>query len=174
MHNIESMEAIEIIRDTANRDYLTGLYNRQYFYQIASQRIEQCQQNNTEYALGIVEIDDFREFNNVYSEYGDGVLVRFANLMANEFRIYLTARLNATQLVAFVWGLSKDECDGRMNNFRERVKDEVIETGQSSHRLSVSIGFCHTDKNSLREMLEQCDQLILRAQEAGKNLVLFD
>jgi diguanylate cyclase (GGDEF)-like protein len=174
MHNIESLEAIAMIKDAAHRDYLTGLYNRQYFYQLADQQVGECQQSQREYALAIVEIDDFLEFNNVYSEYGDKVLIQFANMMAVKFKAFLTARLNGSQLVALVWDLSKDECYSHMNDFREQVKAVTIETDEQKHNLSVSIGFSHATQHSVRQMLEECDELILRAHEAGKNLVLYD
>ena len=174
MHNIEFLEAIAVIKDAANRDYLTGLYNRQYFYQLANIQVKKCQENRDEYALAIIEIDEFRDFNNVYSEYGDSVLISFANLLDKKFSKFITARLNGSQLVAFIWGYHKDECDSHMNDFREKVKRQSITTDKGKQHLTVSIGFSHSDKHSLRQMLESCDDLIERAQEAGKDLVLYD
>lgn len=174
MHNIESLEAIEIIKDAANRDYLTGLYNRQYFYQIANQQVNRCQQADLEYALAIIEIDEFREFNNVYSEYGDTVLIKFAALLHKKFNSFLTARLNGSQLVALLWDVSKDDTDQYMNDFREQIKALTIPTDSGDQSLSVSVGFCHSAQLSLRQMLESCDDLLQRAQEAGRDLVLYD
>lgn len=174
MHNIESLEAIEKIKDAANRDYLTGLYNRQYFYQVADGQIDHCHENAIEYALAIVEIDGFREFNNVFSEYGDTVLIKFAKLLNHKFKTFLTARLNGSQLVALVWGESQDETDQHMNDFRERIKQLTIATDSGDQRLTVSIGLCHTKQLGLRQMLENCDDLLQRAQEAGRDLVLFN
>ena len=49
MHNIESLEAVDKIRDSANRDYLSGLYNRDHFYTLAAKKIE----DNLQKSLGI-------------------------------------------------------------------------------------------------------------------------
>jgi len=174
MHNIESLEAIEIIKDTANRDYLTSLYNRQHFYQLVDHKINQCQTDNLDYALAIVEIDDFREFNNVYSEYGDSVLVKFADQMGEQFKEFVTARLNGSQLVVFLWGMTINDCEGYMNDFREQIKKISIDTHEGEQFLSVSVGLSFSNEDSLRQMLENCDALINRAQEAGKDIVLFD
>ncbi|MET1254421.1 response regulator [Aliikangiella maris] len=174
MHNIESLEAIATIRDSANRDYLTGLYNRQYFYQICDSKITQCQQQQTNYALAIIEIDNFKTFNNVYSEYGDAVLIKFAEQLQKKFSGYITARLNSSQLVVFLWGISLDECDKKMNEFREQIKKTFIEIENVKKYLTVSIGLCLSEENGLRQLLEICGGLIARAQNAGNDLVLYD
>lgn len=174
MHNIESLEAIEVIKDAANRDYLTGLYNRQHFYQLVNNKVSYCQDNQFEYGLAIIEIDDFREFNNVYSEYGESVLIKFAKELSSKFFNFITARLNGSQLTVFVWGMSLDDCESHMNDFRARIKNLTIGSGEERYFLSVSIGLSHSQSDSLHRMLENCDQLISRAQEAGKDLVLHD
>ncbi|TQV89039.1 response regulator [Aliikangiella coralliicola] len=174
MHNIESLEAIETIKDAANRDYLTGLYNRQHFYQLANAKIGRCQESGDEYSMAIIEIDDFREFNNVFSEYGDTVLIKFAKELHEKFSQFITARLNGSQLVAFLWGISLDDCHHHMNDLRERIKELSIDTDSGEQYLSVSVGLSHSGELTLRQMLEDCDELISRAQEAGKDLVLYD
>ena len=174
MHNIESLEAIEIIKDAANRDYLTKLYNRQYFYQLANEQIGNCQANALDYAIAIIEIDNFREFNNVFSEYGDLVLVTFARELQRQFSKFITARLNGSQLIVFIPAMSFNDTECHMNEFRKRIKQCSIDTNQGKQSLSVSIGLSYSAEDSLRQMLENCDQLICRAQEAGKDLVLFD
>ncbi len=174
INNIESMEAIEIIKDAANRDYLTNLYNRQYFYLFADKQIASCQKIDQDYALAIIEIDDFKEFNNVYSEYGDTVLIEFAKTLSQKFSTFISARLNGSQLVVLLWGMSLSECELQMNDLRERVKLCNIETTHGDQYLSVSVGLSYSQQDGLRQMLENCDSLISRAQEAGKDLVLYD
>jgi diguanylate cyclase (GGDEF)-like protein len=174
MHNIESLEAIEQIRDAANRDYLTSLYNRQHFYKLVEEKISDCHKNSFHYALAIVEIDDFREFNNVFSEYGDSVLIKFAEQLAIQFKGFITARLNGSQLVVFMWGMSLDDCQYYMNDFRAEIKNISIDTHDGEHFLSVSIGLSYSDADCLRTMLEHCDELINRAQDAGQDIVLVD
>ncbi|WP_444996991.1 response regulator [Aliikangiella sp. IMCC44359] len=174
MHNIESLEAIEIIKDSANRDYLTHLYNRQYFYHITNRQIKYCQEEAIEYSLAVIEIDDFKEFNNIHSEYGDSVLIQFAKQLDKKFGKFITARLNSSQLVAFVWGMSLDDCENQMNEFRAQIKKLSIETDTGEKHLTVSVGLSHSSQMSLRRMLEACGELIRRAQNAGKDLVLYD
>lgn len=174
INNIEAMEAVALIRDAANRDYLTGLYNRPHFYQLSTEKIQQCQQEQSSYALAIVEIDDFQEFNNCFSEYGDVVLIKFAKALQSKFSQFFTARLNGTQLTVFLWGLTLAECESFMNHFREKIKEVTIDTGEGEQRLSVSIGLAYSTEANVRSMLETCDDLIERAHEAGKDLVLFE
>lgn len=174
MHNIESLEAIEIIKDSVNRDHLTGLYNRQHFYRLVERKTKECQKMNIEYSLAIIEVDDFRDFNHVYSDYGDSALIKFAKLLGSNFNEFITARLNGSQLVVFLWGMSVSDCEGYMNEFRQEIKKLSIETHDGDHFLSVSIGLSYSKEDNLRQMLEKCDDLIDRAQEAGHDIVLYD
>jgi diguanylate cyclase (GGDEF)-like protein len=174
MHNIESLEAIALIKDAANRDYLTSLYNRKYFYQLTDEKIQYCQTHQQPYAVAIIEVDDFREFNNVYSEYGDSALVKFSEQLQLKFSEFITARLNGSQLVVLLWDLPLDDCVSYMNDFRESIKQLSIDTNDGKHRLSVSVGLSFSQQDSLMVMLKQCDGLISRAQDAGKDIVLYD
>lgn len=175
MHNVESLEAIEKIREVSHRDNLTGLYNREYFYQIVNHKIADCQQNDFSYCLAVIEIDNFDSFNNVHRDYGDNVLTLFAKKLAESFPDYITARLNGTQLVIFLWDISLTDSEDYMNRFREAVKscDVLIEEQQIIH-LSVCIGLSYSNQLDLVSLLAHCDELIQRAQEAGCDLLLSD
>ena len=73
-----------------------------------------------------------------------------------------------------MWGMSLDDCECYMNDFRSEIKNISIDTHDGEHFLSVSIGLSYSDTDGLRLMLEHCDALINRAQEAGQDIVLVD
>ena len=57
MHNIEAMEHLEQARNVANRDFLTGAYNRRYFFTNASCVHKQAKTENTPLAVAVLDID---------------------------------------------------------------------------------------------------------------------
>ena len=73
-----------------------------------------------------------------------------------------------------MWAMTLDDCESYMNDFRAKIKNISIDTHEGEHYLSVSIGLSYSNEESLRMMLEDCDALINRAQEAGKDIVLID
>ena len=43
--NIDMLEYVECIQNTANRDYLTRLYNRRYFFQVGETIYDEAKEN---------------------------------------------------------------------------------------------------------------------------------
>lgn len=174
MHNIESLEAIQQIRDSVNRDYLSGLYNRRYFYEIAQREIEKNKKSNHYYATAILEIDNFREFNNVYHSYGDLVVKEFSKAFSDYFSDYCTGRLNGSQYVLLLSDTNQKNAFEMLDNFRDSISKIKIDFDDQEKMMSVSIGLKLSDSDNLTEMLENCDDLLQRAQEAGQDVVLYE
>jgi len=183
MHNIETLESIEKIRDAANRDYLTKLFNRQYFRRLANQEINRAKQNSKQFSIAIIEIDRFDEFNNVYHNYGDNVAFGFSKLFSIEFENFLVGRLSDSQFVVMLEDLDEKESFTVLDQFREKVKDirvQVDDDDDENNSISVSISISsnnqyESDQNwELNPLLEKCDQLLERARDAGQDIVVYD
>jgi len=174
MHNIESLEAVEKIRDAANRDYLSGLYNRRYFYQMAEKAISTHQKNSQPYAIAIIEIDNFKAFNNVYHSYGDIVVKKFSKALMDYFDENSTGRLNGSEYVVMVNGLDQKEAFDLLDGFRDTVSKLSFEFGEEEKGMSVSVGLKSAEQESLTTILQSCDDLLQRAQEAGQDIVLYE
>jgi diguanylate cyclase (GGDEF)-like protein len=174
MHNIESLEAIEQIRDSANRDYLSGLYNRRYFYQTASELIDQCQKDNSGYAVAILEVDNFKEFNNVHHAYGDILVKEFSRRISDGFDDSLTGRLNGSEYVVLLTNVDAQQAFDQMDAFRRRIKDLPMVFDNKEKAMSISVGLKTSGVSNLSELLQDCDELLQRAQEAGQDIVLYE
>ena len=71
MQTMEQLSLIADIKESAYRDYLTGMYNRRYFYQYAEQLLKKQQQNT----LALLDIDFFKNINDTLGhEAGDQAL----------------------------------------------------------------------------------------------------
>ncbi len=174
MHNIESLEAIEQIRDSANRDYLTGLYNRRYFCQQAEHKIGEFQQSSQSYSMAIIEIDNFKEFNNVYHSYGDQVVQVFSDAFKRFFSDDLTGRLNGTEFVLLQASEDQEAAYEKLDAFRKLVADIKMTLADEEKGMTVSIGLKSSQQDQLTDLLKNCDDLLQRAQAAGQNIVLYD
>lgn len=64
----------------STHDMLTGLYNREYFYECVQKKIER--ESDEEYYMVCTNIKDFKLVNDLFgSEMGDAILVRLAEIM---------------------------------------------------------------------------------------------
>lgn len=174
MHNIESLEAIEQIRDSANRDYLSGLYNRRYFYQAAEKSIDQCIKNDSGYAVAILEVDNFKEFNNVYHAYGDILVKEFSSRLEAGFDDSLTGRLNGSEYVVFLNDVEPQSAFDQLDAFRRRIKDLPLVFDNQEKAMTISVGLKTSKESCLTSLLKDCDELLQRAQEAGQDIVLYE
>lgn len=76
----EDMEKLEKERYRSTHDMLTGLYNREYFYEDVQQII--AEQPDREYYMVCTNIKDFKLVNDLFgAEMGDKILIRLAEVM---------------------------------------------------------------------------------------------
>ena len=75
----ERMAAQERVHFLAQRDSLTGLYNRGYFQQDLHKRIAAAKVSREPFALHLIDLDSFKEINDRYGHLaGDALLVSLA------------------------------------------------------------------------------------------------
>ncbi len=174
MHNIESLEAIDTIRDSANRDYLSGLYNRRYFYELSETEIKANQASSSTYAMAIIEIDHFKSFNNVYHSYGDVVVKTFSNAFSRFFKQHVIGRLNGSEFAILLSNTNEGDAFDSLNEFRESVKTLEISFEDTKKIITVSVGLKLSQSENLESLLKDCDNLLHRAQQAGQDIVLYE
>ena len=184
MNSIETLESIEQIKESAKKDYLTQLNNRQYFFQLAEENISRAQQTSSNYFIAIIELDDFDEFDNLQHNYGDDAVLQFSQLFSQEFSAMLTGRLSSRQFVLFAddqkGRLSDQKLFELLDNFREKVRrlnifqEAIDDEDNESLYLSISASFSESRSDGLIPLLESCEALLVRAKEAGNDIVVFD
>lgn len=79
----QDMEKLEKERYRSAHDMLTGLYNREYFYEHVHKQIEETPEE--EYSMICTNIKDFKLINDLFgTKMGDAILIRLAQTM-NEY-----------------------------------------------------------------------------------------
>ena len=157
-------------KEKANRDALTGLYNREYFEQYAAAYLEK--ENISTAAFVFIDVDDFKQVNDTLGHlFGDDVLCCVAKRVLGCFRhTDIVARYGGDEFVVFVTGISREDLDKRLqqlcNTFRFPYRNEDI-----THRISGSIGAAMfpADGSSYQELLDRADSALYAAKERGKD-----
>ena len=87
------------MRNLANRDYLTGLYNRRYLFEAGHGLFENARRDNLDLAVAVIDIDHFKRINDIYGhDVGDVALIAMAKVLAASFRTTdLVARLGGEE-----------------------------------------------------------------------------
>lgn len=161
-------------KEKANRDALTGLYNRAHFETVATELLSGGSLSSS--AILFVDIDDFKKVNDTLGHViGDDVIRCIAKRILGTFRhTDIVARYGGDEFVVFVNEISRVElykrlqqlCDG----FRFPYRNESVEYPISG---SIGVAMFPEDGGSYLELLDRADAALYTAKQQGKNRFVF-
>ena len=160
--------------EKANRDPLTGLYNREYFEQFASTTLEKGQLQTG--AIIFFDLDNFKNVNDTLGHMvGDDVLCFIAKRLIGTFRhTDVVARYGGDEFVIFVNNIERDDLHRRLEDLC-RVLQTPYRNDTIDYRLSGSIGAAvyPDDGRSYADLLDHADTATYMAKERGKAQFVF-
>ena len=176
----ERLAEIELLQksleEQANRDSLTGLFNRRYLESTLERELARCKRENTSMALLLLDLDHFKQVNDRHGHAaGDEALRQLAALMTARSRTEdVPCRFGGEEFLLLMPGSSLDIAMERAELLR--VAFEAIEV-PSEHgllRCTVSIGVASFPQHGdSQDALVRCADLALYAvKRGGRNGVL--
>lgn len=171
----ELYEKTEALKKISITDALTGLLNRRYFQERLTEEIERSRRHKIPVSLIIVDIDNFKSFNDTYGHLGgDDILIRLGQALRNYIRaIDVAARYGGEEFTIILPQTNKeDACMIADRLCREIEKNESLQRKYSdlSH-LTVSIGLATfpDDAETFEELIRNADRALYKAKLHGKN-----
>ncbi len=169
--NLDMLDAIELARSLSNIDYLSGLYNRRYFFEQGSKLLTSLE-SNSPLTVMMMDIDNFKKINDGHGhDVGDLVIKNLANLLKNHFPEDIVARIGGEEFVVISQSPQYLKSLNRVDAFRKNVENEKIQLDGVILRYTCSIGVCNVIGANLDEMVIQADKNLYVAKAAGKNQV---
>jgi len=175
MHRAER-EEISALRRSANVDELTNLSSRSFFRRAAARRVELSNKNNLPLVCLMIDIDNFKPYNDRYGhQAGDEALRCVAWVLAEASRADdLTTRYGGEEFVV----LMSSELDDTVEvaeRIRQRVERECSPEYNPSlvRAITVSLGVAPLTEGvrTLDQLIRTADVEMYRAKQAGKNRV---
>ena len=163
---------IRALMEAAEHDSLTGLYNRRSFQKYMEDFIANAKQNDATCALIILDIDDFKEINDVYGHpQGDQTLVELTQIIRETLRSQdFLARWGGEEFVITIRGQTSPRG-------LEAVADKIrrmIESHQFGidKKVTCSFGIAqYRSGENLRDFFHRADQVLYLAKKKGKNRI---
>jgi diguanylate cyclase (GGDEF)-like protein len=176
---IGSLEAkAKSLEQEAQRDGMTGLYNRAFFDQTFAQKAAQAARDRTPLSLIMFDIDHFKNVNDTSGhQVGDKVLAGVAKILGGHMRpTDITARYGGEEFVLLLPSTDTPGAAVVAERLRGRVAETVHEIGSDSIlRVTVSAGYATLRPGSTATpemLLASVDGALYAAKRGGRNLVV--
>jgi len=174
---LASAEREEALYRQAHFDELTGLPNRQLLKDRLEQQIVQTRRDNHHGALLYLDLDRFKEINDIYGHsVGDIVLAQAAERIVGEARDSDTvSRLGGDEFVIVMPDAENErQVRAKATRLLERLSESFSVRGDD-HFVSASIGIVlfPDDGDSVETLLKNADAAMYRAKEAGRGRFEF-
>lgn len=162
--------------DTLSRnDPLTQLVNRRTAELALSNEISRCGRYGHPMSVACFDIDHFRLFNDRYGrQAGDNVLIAVANELRDSTRTTdICARIGGEEFMVIFTNTALPYAYKVMDRIRAKIAQTIFPFAEAS--VTFSGGVTSWRLGDTTDDIEQrAESLILRAKEAGRNLLLSD
>lgn len=161
------------IKDEADRDPLTGLYNRNKIrekFEDFRKNFEQSPGNV--HACIIFDIDNFKVLNDTLGhQTGDKALQDIAEIMLRHFRSYdIVGRLGGDEFIVFMKNIPKETVSRNISSLLKKL-DRTYEKDGKSVRITTSAGgvLISNPDIELSEMYRRADKALYQVKKKEKN-----
>lgn len=172
--NTELIHYVRQVRDTATRDFLTRIHNRNHLFDVGVKFYENARRGNIRIAAALIDADHFKGINDTHGHHvGDEALKAIARCLTASLRSSdIVARYGGEEFVCLV--LVNDDKDAGEIFERVRQSMEAIDLRADDEPvpITVSIGVSLQLKDSLDHMLQVADEAVYKAKNAGRNCVV--
>ncbi len=170
-----------VLNELAERDGLTGLYNRRIFDDFIRRVWRQARRENVVLQIIFVDIDHFKIYNDLHGhQAGDDCLKKVAQCLARAAKrpFDFCARYGGEEFVLVLYGPPGDYSRTVPEQIRRDVIDLAIpnEGSEIDNIVTVSVGVAITHPGAGRSLtgaIQTADEALYEAKQSGRNRVVF-
>lgn len=178
----EQFLTTRLIQLLADRDGLTGLYNRRSFDRQLQVLWRQAQRDGEQLSLLLVDVDHFKAFNDAYGhQAGDLALQQLARLLETRARrpFDMAVRLGGEEFAVLLYGTPSEEARQLGEGLREALQELAIAHRGSSTAavLTLSAGLAclrPVEVPQLSQLYERADRALYLAKANGRNQLVCE
>ncbi len=173
-NSIEALENIHIITNHANRDFLTGLYNRRYFYKNAGEYFANAIHEGENFAIAMINIDHFKKINDTYGQdIGDKAIIDLSNILrANTSEHDIVARFSGEEFCILLKNISSSNAMAILERLRAKTQNSITQSDNGEKiKFTISIGLVTSNEDTLDDTVNQADLMLHNAKQNGRNQI---
>ncbi|MFN3386685.1 MAG: diguanylate cyclase [Candidatus Thermochlorobacter sp.] len=165
MLNLQLQQQLE---ERANKDFLTGVYNRHRFTELFEHEIHSASRYKRPLSVAMIDIDKFKELNDKYGhKMGDFALVCISDLLKQQLRASdIIGRFGGDEFVVVM--PETDEAQAKVTFDRiQKALEAFNKKGQFPCELSLSVGISSSSEG-YENLIELADKSMYQHKQAKK------
>lgn len=176
--SLENALAYQKTQELTNRDELTGLYNRRYFFERFEKEVERAKRYGRMLAVMMIDIDHFKNYNDTFGHLkGDDLLVSLSRLMERNLRkVDIIARYGGEEFLVMLPETNKESARKVAEKLRSVVESndfhlEKPDLGPGNITMTIGISSLPKDSEDALELLDLADKALYYGKAQGRNRV---
>ncbi len=172
--NLDILELFKKTKDLANKDFLTGAYNRRYFFNVSPNIIKTNLKNGTEIALITLDIDYFKKINDKYGHaIGDKALKHVIAILNQTIKVpNIVTRFGGEEFCILIEDISYEDSKSLSEEIRVNFENSEIKIDKHIVKYTVSMGIAHGKIDDIDLALKASDNALYEAKDNGRNQVI--
>lgn len=170
---MEDVTEKEKLREKADRDPLTGLYNRSGALEKIKQYMQSVRlQEGRTYAYMILDMDNFKVLNDTLGhQMGDKALLDVAEILQHHFRSYdIVCRLGGDEFLVFMKDIPENVVARNIESLLKKLVLDYEENGNSVRvTASAGVALVKDSKVPFQEMYRKADDALYQVKQGSKN-----
>jgi len=167
------------LKEQADRDALTGLWNRKRMFKLLEKEINRAQRENQPLATIMIDVDNFKKINDAYGHHcGDAVLLEISSRFQKSVRNYdEICRYGGDELFVILPNCNMAMTSKIAERLRQSVSEKKIKTDLGAIGVTISLGGVSSAiffSDFLPETLViASDEALLKAKSNGRDCVFI-
>ncbi|MBT3359570.1 MAG: diguanylate cyclase [Rhodospirillales bacterium] len=173
--NMDNLEQLQALRDAATKDYLTGMYNRRFFFDVSQPIFAAAKRKESDLMVAMIDVDFFKSVNDNYGhDVGDEVLKGVAGVLLKSTReTDIIARMGGEEFCLLAPGMNAKNAAKYLESLRKKIAALKFTSGGTEFSITASIGATCTLTHTLDAMIGDSDEKLYEAKETGRNRVVI-
>lgn len=172
-NTIETIEFIQKIEELSNKDYLTGIFNRRYFFELGERIYKETEKSGSCPCVAMLDIDFFKYVNDTYGhKLGDLCLQKIGTILDSRFSDNgIAARIGGEEFCVLIPDCGPHDPFNMFDQLREEIRELKIDTSDEEITITVSIGVYKGKLQDLEKSVAFADRRLYIAKENGRDQV---
>lgn len=173
----EALQLNQLLKDRAERDGLTGLYNHRRLLELVDMEFLRASRYGRPFSILMIDLDGFKGINDTLGhQKGDWVLKRTAELLKRNLRnVDILSRYGGDEFVAVLPETSPQAAFRLGERILREIRQNPYLDGERIFPLSASIGVAsyHPKLSGAGALLREADLALYAAKRRGRNQVIL-